>query len=307
MGSNEQELFAQDDKFWDNYLKGRPKPPQALFDRIFTYHHTYGCGKFDTVHDVGAGIGPYAKTLRARFSHVIVSDIVAENVALAQTRLGTNGYTYRAAKMEDTDDIETGSVDMVFASNVMHFAQQEVAMAGVARQLRPGGTFVCSAFGAARFSDAKVQDIWARINHQGGRLLLRKTETPDQTLAVLARTADRYNVAPLSPDLFVPGAKRIHLNMGRGGIPTLVPPEARLGCVEPDYTGPDDVDIDQDEDGWSFNAGLEGVKEHILSFPFVSQDPQAFASLFEELDEAMADGKVVQGYWPATVILATRR
>ncbi|KAI0192438.1 hypothetical protein F4808DRAFT_453492 [Astrocystis sublimbata] len=303
----EHEFFAQSNEFWNNYLKGRPSPPQAFFDRIFTYHQTHGSVGFGTVHDVGAGNGPYAQKLRTRFSHVVVSDVVAKNVVLAESRLGTDGFTYRVAKMEDADDIEPASVDMVFATNVMHFCDQKAAMAAVARQLKPGGTFVCSAFGAARFVDDKVQDIWTRINHQGGRLLLRKTETREQTLGILARTADHYNVAPLDPDLFTPGATRFHLNMDQGGIPALIPPEEQHMNAEPDYVGPNDVEIYEDEEGWSFTADLEGVKEHINSFPFVSEDPSAFATLFGELEEIMGDGKVVQGYWPATVILATRR
>ncbi|KAI1877579.1 hypothetical protein JX265_003587 [Neoarthrinium moseri] len=308
MGSNGEVFFAQNNDFWENYLKGRPRPPDAFFDRIFAYHQSQGNGNFGTVHDVGAGNGPYAQKLRTRFSHVIVSDIVPRNVQLAQHRLGTNGFSYRAGKLEEADDIEESSIDMVFATNVMHFpADQEAAMAAVARQLRPGGSFICSAFGTARFFDAKVQDIWARINYQGGRLLLRKAESPEQTIAILARTDGHYNVAPLSPDLFIPGAKRYHLNMTHGGNMTLIPPEQENKETQPGYTGPDDDEIFQDEEGWSFNADLEGVKEHFNSFPFVSEDPSSFADLFRELEEAMAGGKVVQGCWPATIILATRQ
>ena len=120
-------IFAQDKKFWNYYLKGRPQAPDSFFDRIFSYHQAHG-GAFGTAHDAGAGNGPYAQKLRHKFEHVIVSDIVARNVELAQDRLGTDKFSYRTTKVEEAEDISAGSVDMVFAKNVMHFPDQNVAM-----------------------------------------------------------------------------------------------------------------------------------------------------------------------------------
>ncbi|MCJ1399416.1 hypothetical protein MMC11_002618 [Xylographa trunciseda] len=301
-------IFAQDDKFWDNYLKGRPRVPDAFFDRIFGYHQAKG-GAFGTVHDVGAGNGPYAQRLRSRFAHAIVSDIVPENVELARTRLrGTEGFSFRAARVEDADDIPAGSVDMVFATNMMHFPDpQDVAMGAIARQLRPGGTFAAALFGPARFHDAALQDLWARISYQGGRQLLKTVDDPAQTIRVMARTQDTYNVAPLGPELFEPGAQRVHLNMGKGGIQGMLPPEEAGRNTEPSYTGPGDVEVHEDEEGWSFETDLAGVKEHFGSFPFVSQFPDAFTDLYRELDDLLVDGRPVEGYVPVKVILATRR
>ena len=90
MTSNDT-IFAQGKTFWNNYLKGRPQAPDSFLDRIFSYHQAHG-GAFGKVHDVGAGNGPYAQKLRHKFDHVIVSDIVARNVELAQDRLGTDGF-----------------------------------------------------------------------------------------------------------------------------------------------------------------------------------------------------------------------
>ncbi|KAG9229996.1 S-adenosyl-L-methionine-dependent methyltransferase [Amylocarpus encephaloides] len=298
-------IFAQDKTFWNNYLKGRPRAPDVFFDRIFNYHQAQG-GAFGTAHDVGAGNAPYADKLRSRFAHVIVSDIVARNVGLAQERLGTKGYSYRAAKVEEADDIPVGSVDLVFATNVMHFPDQKEAMGAVSKQLRSGGTLVCSVFGPARFEDPALQDLWARISHEGGRVLLKHADQPEQTVRIMARTQGRYNVAPLDPEHYRAGAKRVHLNMSQGGIIELLPPEEAHRNQEPNYTGPDDVDIFEDEKGWDFATDLEGIKEHIGSFPFVDADPTAFTDLFQELEELVGHQRV-QGYWPAKIILATRR
>ncbi|KAH8597595.1 S-adenosyl-L-methionine-dependent methyltransferase [Bisporella sp. PMI_857] len=299
-------IFAKDKKFWNNYLQGRPRAPDAFFHRIFAYHASHG-GSFNTAHDVGAGNGPYAQKLRDTFSHVIVSDLVPKNVELAQDRLGSDGFSYRAAKVEEADDIEEGSVDMVFATNVMHFPDQKVAIDAIAKQLKPGGTFTCSVFGPARFEDRRLQDLWARISYQGGRVLLKKSDNPEETIRIMARTQDGYNVAPLDPKLFRPGAQRVALNMSRGGIARLLPPEEAHRNKEPNYTGPDDIEIFEDEEGWSFETDLEGVRGHIESFPYVAADPEAFTKLFQELEELLDDGKTIRGYWPAKVILATRR
>ncbi|KAK8104561.1 uncharacterized protein PG998_011594 [Apiospora kogelbergensis] len=302
-------VFAQDDKFWDTYLKGRPKVPDTFFDRIFAYHTTHS-GHFGTVHDVGAGPGPYAQRLRARFVHVIVSDIVPANVELARAHLqGLNGFSFRTARLEDASDIPAGSVDMVFAANVMHFAEpQDAAMEAVARQLRPGGTFAAATFGPARFADEpRLQDLWGRISREGGRRLLASVDDPAATARVLARVEGAYNVAPLSPELFAPGALRVHLNMEHGGIEGVLPPESRHLDTEPIFTGPDDVETFEVEEGWGFEMDLAGVKEHFASFPFVSKFPDVFMEMYKELDELLADGRRVKGHFPAKIILATRR
>ena len=302
--------FARAAKFWNNYNKGRPQVPKAFFDRIFGYHATKG-GKFGTVHDVGAGNGPYAQQLHQRFQHVILSDIVPENTELARDRiirtgLDTSDFTFRAAKLEDADDIPTGTIDMVFATNVMHFPDpQEAGMAAIAKQLRRGGTFAAAAFGPARFHDQSLQDIWTHISHEGGRQLLKSSaaDARSLTIRVMARTQDTYNVAPLDSDAWLPGAQRVHLNMEEGGIQGVLPPEEACFVTEPDFTGAHDEQIHTTEDGWSFEWGLAEVKEHFSSFPFVSQFPDAFKDLHQELDGLQGPFK---GYFPVKIILATR-
>jgi SAM-dependent methyltransferase len=300
-------IFAQNNEFWDNYLKGRPQVPDSFFNRVFDYHQEKG-GNFGTVHDVGAGNAPYSQRLRSRFSHVIVSDIVAENITLARRRLqGFEGFSFRAAGIQDVGDIAPGSVDMVFAANVMHFPDpQDKAMEAIAYQLRSGGTFAAAVFGPARFRDSKLQDLWARISYQGGRELLKTVDDPDQTIRVMGRTQDTYNVAPLDQTLFQPGAYRIHLNMSEGGLQGMLPPEKAHRNTEPSFTGAEDINVHDDDEGWSFETNLAGVKEHFGSFPFVSQFPSAFEELYKELDSVVGD-RLVQGYFPVKIVLATRR
>ncbi|KAF2795021.1 S-adenosyl-L-methionine-dependent methyltransferase [Melanomma pulvis-pyrius CBS 109.77] len=310
MGPTDDKLFEKDKSFWDNYLKGRPKPPASLFRRIFDYHEAQG-GSFGTVHDVGAGNGPFASTLASRFTHVILSDVAASNMELAKQRLGSTGtFTYRTARMDDIEGLATGSVDMIFASNVMHFgADQKATMAAMTRQLKPGGTFACAVFGPARFSDSTLQHLWEQISHQGGRELLKNSSCPQQTALILARTDGFYNVAPLDPSHFSPGALRVHLNMREGGLTPLLPPEMAHFDVEPNHTGPDDIETFEDEEGWAFEMDTSEVLEHMLSFPFVDPSSAAVDTLLKEVGGLIAEGNDgtarFRGWWPAKLILAT--
>lgn len=316
MNSNNK-LFSQDDAFWATYLKGRPAVPPSFFTRIFNYHASKSA-PFTTAHDLGAGIAPYAPHLRSRFSHVIISDIVPSNIASARKRLGestSSGYTFRVAPLTSASDITPGSVDLIFATNVMHFAEpQDEAMAVIARQLRSGGTFAAALFGPATLRDDKLQDIWRRISQQGGRELLKVADDVQATIRVMARTQGGYNVAPLDTELFLPGALRVHINMGKGegggGILGMLPEEEAHRDVEGRYEGVEDVEVwvEDEEEDWSFEADLEGVKEHFGSFPFVSGFPGKFDGLFEELERRVKElGGKVGGYFPVKVILATRR
>ncbi|KAA8646584.1 hypothetical protein EYZ11_006281 [Aspergillus tanneri] len=303
--TNDQ-IFAQDAAFWQNYSKGRPQPPPSFFQRIYDYHRQQN-GRFAVVHDVGAGNGVYSRVLRSHFQHVIVSDVVPDNVHQAEKRLGTDGYSYRVGKMEDIKDLAPGSVDLVLALNAIHWADQTAAMETIAAQLTPGGTFAAATFGAARFRDARVQKVWEQISVEGGRLLLKTAENPGDTINVMARSQDRYNVAPLDEQLFQPGARRIFLNMQGGGLTGILPPENREDVTDPDFTGLNDVVVDERDEGWRFELDLQGFEEHFRSFPHASRDPEAFAPLWKEVEDLVRSGSRLDGYWPVAIILATRR
>lgn len=303
---SKDQVFARSKAFWDNYLRGRPQVPPSFFQRIYRYHREHG-GRFGTVHDVGAGIGPYAGELRSQFPHVIVSDIVPKNVQLAEAHLGRDGFRYRAAPVEVADGLPPGSVDLAFATNVMHFADQHAAMQAIATQLRPGGTFACAGFGPARFDDPDIQDVWERISQQGGRILLGMAEHPPDTINVMSRSSKEYNVAPLEPQWFRPGSLRIRLNMAQGGITGLLPPERQQEVTDPDFAGPRDVVVYETNEEWRFETDWEGFLQHFRSFPHAGADPAAFTGLLQELKDLLDEGRCLRGCWPATLILATRR
>ncbi|KAK4981194.1 hypothetical protein LTR66_010170 [Elasticomyces elasticus] len=91
----------------------------------------------------------------------------------------------------------------------------------------------------------------------------------------MSRTQGSYNVAPLDEALFLSGAQRIHLNLEKEGMTSPLPPEIQV--AEPLHTGANDVEMFEKEEGWSFVTDLDGVQEHLATFPFVKEDPVAFA------------------------------
>ena len=173
----------------------------------------------------------------------------------------------------------------------------------IAKQLSPHGTFTCAGFGAARFEDARVQDIYTRRNQSAGRALLKKDDDPEKLIAVMARTQGSYKVAPLDETLFLPGAQRIRLNMEKGGI--IAPFPRKIPVTEPLHMGANDIEVTEREEGWNFVMDLDGVREHLLSFPFAREEPGIFAELWREIEDVVKD-RCVKGHWPAQIILATR-
>ncbi|KXL50314.1 hypothetical protein M433DRAFT_432498 [Acidomyces richmondensis BFW] len=307
MEASHSRAYDRDEKFWSNYLKGRPQAPESFFKLIFDYHTSHG-GKFEIAHDIGAGVGPYAPKLKEKFKKVIISDVISGNVEQAKARLGTEGFSFRVSKAEEADDIEPGSVDLVFATNCLHFCDLDKAQEAISRQLKPGGTFLCAGFGIARFFDDKVDEIWARIRQQGGRVLAR-TNTSSR-LRTMARVHRGYDIAPVDEERFLPGAKRIRINWNqtKKSWSGLLPPELVDQVLqEPSRVGShDEITFEQDA-SWKFRTNLNGIWQHFQTFAFSQEDPNAFTELWKEMEMEMKDGREVEGWWPANVILATRR
>jgi hypothetical protein len=78
--------------------------------------------------------------------------------------------------------------------------------------------------------------------------------------------------------------------------------------VEPNHTGPNDIETFEDEEGWAFEWDSTEVLEHMLSFPFVDPSSAVIAGLLEEVRDLVAAGDGTarfRGWWPAKLILAT--
>ena len=217
--------YARDEAFWKKYLKGRPQVPDSLFERVCNYHAGHG-GLFNVVHDVGAGVGVHSERLAKHFGHVIISDVAPGNVELAKGRLGTGKYSYKVMSVDDADVIEESSVDMVFASTMMHFADFDKALPAIAKQLKSGGSFVVMTCGVPVFINKDVEDVWYRMWHEGLRVLLRQAGDPRKRLETLSKSGSSYDNMPLSEEYFLPGSFRIMLNYN-GRWPKFLPDDIK--------------------------------------------------------------------------------
>ncbi|KAJ5888127.1 S-adenosyl-L-methionine-dependent methyltransferase [Penicillium taxi] len=153
-------------------LQKRANPSRANTSKAAPLRQTYPSGASSatmnhTAVTLGLNIHELAQEidlthiLCSRFQHVYLSDI-SENLVLAKDRLGHNGFTYRAARVEGGDGISPGSIDMIFASYVMHSAII------LWRRLYPSGALACVTFGAALLEDSRIQEIHTRVNHSEG-------------------------------------------------------------------------------------------------------------------------------------------
>lgn len=304
MDSNAK-TFARNEAFWNNYLKGRPRAPDAFFSRIIQYHQAHN-GQFDTAHDVGAGNGPHAQQLRDRFRHVIVSDVVPENVKLAQERLGTDGFSYRAAPLEQADDIPR---------------QCGLGLCGQRHALRQPGRRHARRRGAAEVRrHLRLRRIWSRevrgrgrAGRLGAHYAARRPRASAQGGPAGADGQDhgpkpgRVRRGAARPRMVPPRRAAGASEHGEGGLTRLLSPEDLERAAEPRHMGSDDVETWEHEEGWGFETNLDGIKEHFASFPFSAEDPAAFTELWWEMERLVGDGRPVRGYWPAKVILATLR
>jgi SAM-dependent methyltransferase len=111
------------------YDRGRPGWPPELLDLLPIADDA-------TVLDLGAGTGKLTRVLADRYAHVIALEpldelrtILAERVPEADVRAG----------QAEQIPLENAAVDAVFAGQSFHWFANDVAVAEIARVLRPGG------------------------------------------------------------------------------------------------------------------------------------------------------------------------
>lgn len=299
------ETYDQNEAFWENYVKARPQIPDSFFERIFSYHAEHG-GKFGVVHDAGAGVGIHSKRLAKRFDKVIVTDSSEENIQIAHKQLPEDGkFQLKTIKLEDTIQFPSDSVDMVFAATMMHFTDLDKAVDAVAHQLKPGGTFVVAFIGMVHLKDEPARTVWPKLYQAGNRKMLR----PDghhMARTWLPVASSSIDAVPMPEEYFLPGVQRIKLNyQDEDWYNHVIPPEYRTELPHWSQVGPNDVTKREADNEWNFKTNLAGLRDHMATFP-APQDTPGFAETWKELEDIIGEGEV-DGIWPASLILATRK
>ena len=297
--------YDQQPAFWKDYLEARPQVPDSFFKRILNYHTEHG-GQFDVLHDAGAGPGVHTTRLSKHFERVIVSDAAENNISIAETHLGTeNNCFFRIAKLEDTDDLEPSCVDMLFATNVLHFTDIDQAMEAIAYQLKPGGTFVGAVAGVLAISDPKIHSIWLEITRRLNEVTVENEQMRPILIHGLSLVNNHYDTIPLDKKYFLPGAQRIRLGRAMN-FHDFVPEALHPAIYLPSQVSEDDEAIVEDNDEWDFEIDASGIRKVFDTYRFDVSKDEKMMSLWRRLGEQMGENKV-PAYWPGIMLLATRR
>ena len=295
------------------YLKSRPHFPDSFFDRIFSYHAQHG-GSFETAHDAGAGADIHSARLVKRFEHVFVTDAAKDNIDTAREQLqgpDHERYEFEVSKLEDTISLPGASIDMVFAGVMIHFTNLDQAMAAVAHQLKPRDTFVAVGFGYAVLEDEAAQDVWLRLWQKGGEQYLngQGTSTDERLKRALMIGASAYDPVPVPQEYFQSGTLRIRLNWPgdecwyRYCVPDALEDQFPTKWS---HVGPADVVSTESEGGGDLNMNTTELRGILETFPNINLNSNEMIKLWTDFESLVGNLKM-KGYWPAFMILATRK
>ena len=309
MASASDAMFDKADDFWETYRKGRPQVPDSFFERIYNYHAQNGTN-FDTVHDAGAGGGVHSTRLAERFKKVIVTDVSDLNINAAKSHLTGPNFEFKTARLEETIEFSPASVDMVFASTMLHFADLPKALEAVAHQLKPGGTFAVPLIGASRFSDLQIQDQVVKVFNAGLDQIYQSGG--QEMIASGAVNASGYDCVRLPETAFQPGSLRIRLNEYLTDTPgggtfyyMMMPPRLRAAHPPTSRIPSTDKVVYEMDDDWLFRMDINAVRRMFESFPF-SLETEGMKRLWTELEHIVGK-REVEGRWVVYLILATRK
>jgi SAM-dependent methyltransferase len=117
------------DRAAEEYERGRPGWPPEVLDLLPVADDA-------TVLDLGAGTGKLTRVLAARYAHVIALEPLAEMRAILAERVPAAEALPGVAEAIQLDE---AAVDAVFTGQAFHWFANDVAVAEIARVLRPGG------------------------------------------------------------------------------------------------------------------------------------------------------------------------
>ena len=293
-----------EDEFWTKYLAGRPKVPRSLFQQIFGYHESHG-GAFDIVNDIGAGPGTFSTVLAQKIKQVILAEPSKQTLDVAKRILNREdhlNFQYYDASAEESV-LPGGGVDMAFVCNALHHANVDRAVDAIAKQLKPGGTFCVALFGGvAILLNTEAQRVWAQLFELG---ISRTTAALGEKSRPVMQILDGgYDAVPLPSRYFESGAQRIQINVKQNSRAFCIASNATKDIPTISNVGVDDTMTEIEDDGWSFEAGLDQLKLTHSTHPWTN-DPSDFEPYWKKLQSILGDGKV-QGCWIASLLLATR-
>jgi SAM-dependent methyltransferase len=156
----------------EDYARFRPGPPAEAVRWLLP-------PAADDVLEIGSGTGALTTLLTESVRHVRAVEPDARMRAVLRQRVGDVEVVAGRAEELPADD---ASFDVVIGSSMWHWVDEEMALAEVARVLRPGGTL------ALLWSGTDRSVGWMRSLWSGGLL------TPEQIAQADADRRDRHAV-----------------------------------------------------------------------------------------------------------------
>ena len=160
-------------------------------------------GTFDSLLDVGTGIGEILALLAPRVQQAIVLDISRDMLAVARDRITGAGLSYVSLRLGDMYalPVPDQSMDLVTVHLVLHFADApERVVAEAARVLRPGGRIIVVDFAQHAREELRTKHAHRRLGFAEGEVrnwfkqcglqVTRDEVLPGDPLTVMIWTAD---------------------------------------------------------------------------------------------------------------------
>ena len=123
----------------EDYIKGRPGYPQALFDCLYD---KYGFSDNSVIADIGAGTGKFSKYLLDMGSKVYLVEPNDDMRFAAQRELSDYKKAAFVNGCSETTTLNDGSVDFVTAAQAFHWFDAEKFKKECKRILKPEGKVV---------------------------------------------------------------------------------------------------------------------------------------------------------------------
>ncbi len=124
------------------------------------------------VLDLGCGLGEYVRAFARRGAHALGSDIAADRLSEARSRVastGTAGVQSFLAAAGESLPFRDGSLDVIVLNEVIeHVADDRETLREIARVLRPGGT--CVLYAPNRLYPFETHGIYLRGRYIFGNI-----------------------------------------------------------------------------------------------------------------------------------------
>lgn len=175
---------------------------------------------FETVLDAGCGPGSYSRYWRDRGSHVTALDLCAEMLEQAQRQQAADRYL-----LADIEDIPLpgGEFSLVWSNLAIQWCSDiDVALAGLYRQLSPGGTLAFTTLTAGSLPE--LNQAWQAVdNHPHANRFLAEETLCAALAGFNARCTSTTMTLPfpdaLSAMRSLKGIGATHLHQGRSPLP----------------------------------------------------------------------------------------